>query len=198
MPTQMVTLEQLSQFANAVYLSGGTIPSGWTVLRTAFNQTDGFWAEAWVNSTTHEVVIAYRGTVPSVFQTLWQDAYIATGVEAPGAKDAANFASLVAATVAQTLPGYSLAITGHSLGGYEAQAALAAVDNASAYSSLAPYAVTRSRRCTRKHPSSLLKARRRPEPSLESISWELNIRQSAHCFASRMRSYGLIPPRPAR
>ncbi len=75
---QTVAIGQLSIFADSIY-DNGPIPSGFTVLDVAINEPDGFYAEAWINNTTKEIVIAYRGTVPSNFSTLEQDAYVASG-----------------------------------------------------------------------------------------------------------------------
>jgi Ca2+-binding RTX toxin-like protein len=131
--TQTLTIAQLSQFSDAVYGSDGVgSPSGtgtvgtWLLMNANFptlvsKAADGFVAQVWENQTTQEVVIAYRGTVPSNYATLEQDAYIAAGKLAPGATDAAALALQVQASLPA---GYSLAVTGHSLGGYEAQYAL--------------------------------------------------------------------------
>lgn len=137
---QTVTIGQLSIFADSIY-DNGPIPSGFTVLDVAINEPDGFYAEAWINNTTKEIVIAYRGTVPSNFSTLEQDAYVASGRIAPGAIDAANFADAVATKTLNEFPGYTLSVTGHSLGGYEAQVALATLDRNQENTVLSPYAV---------------------------------------------------------
>ncbi len=136
---QTVTIGQLSIFADSIY-DNGPIPSGFTVLDVAINEPDGFYAEAWINNTTKEIVIAYRGTVPSNFSTLEQDAYVASGRIAPGAIDAANFADAVATKTLNEFPGYTLSVTGHSLGGYEAQVALATLDRNQENTVLSPYA----------------------------------------------------------
>jgi len=140
---QTVTISQLAEFANAIYFDNSIahIPAGWDVLDVDSVQKDGFFAEAWQNPTTHEIVIVYRGTVPSNYPTLDQDAYVATGAVAPAAIDAANFAERVAATANTNYPGYTIAVTGHSLGGYQAQAALVALDENVNNASLNPYAV---------------------------------------------------------
>jgi len=79
---------------------------------------DNYQGVAHRNSATGEIVIANRGTQPTHFKDLWNDAKLATHVEPRSAIDAINFAR----TVAANYPSATITETGHSLGGYEAGA----------------------------------------------------------------------------
>lgn len=112
-----------------------TLPSdvgAWRVLQlngqpAVLDKTsDGFYAEAFKNSQTGEIVISIRGTVPAPLSNtnLLQDAELATlsnfaPILNAVSKDAAQFAI----EVAKVSPSATITLTGHSLGGYAAQVA---------------------------------------------------------------------------
>ena len=123
MPTQTDYLN-LSQ---AVYTTGGATPvapSGWTLLQSE-TLPSGMQAAAFQNTITHEIVISYEGTnlnnmtsnFSLLFEQLSADAAIANGVNPQANIDALNFAGKVAGSAG----GNPIYVTGHSLGGEEAE-----------------------------------------------------------------------------
>jgi Ca2+-binding RTX toxin-like protein len=143
----MSTILELSEFSSAVYGNNSLAPTtgeggNWTLLNVKLpvgSSTYGYYAEAWQNSATGEIVIANRGTDPSfahavtdqaLFKNLLSDAQLAVGNQSAAAQLAQQFA----AAIAQKYPNSTITETGHSLGGYEAQAGLAwLADNSSLY-----------------------------------------------------------------
>jgi len=122
---------ELAELSSAVY--GDTpVPTGWAVMPgpngTSGSNPDGYYGVAYVNTTTHEIVIANRGTVASL-ANLINDAELAAHEITPDEKSAIAFAQTIAKLVkpGAQYAGYSLIETGHSLGGSEAQAATAAL-----------------------------------------------------------------------
>ncbi len=130
----MATILTLAELSSAVY--GDTpVPAGWTIVPgtsgTSKPNSDGYFGVAYVNTTTHEIVIANRGTVvPSSlsaamnlqtdeasFANLLNDAELAAHMVTPDELDAISFAKTIAGLVAPGQPyaGYSLIETGHSL-----------------------------------------------------------------------------------
>jgi Mbeg1-like len=103
--------------------NGGTAPPpGWVALGAPDSISgDKFYAQAFKNSSTNEIVIAVRGTVPSLVTNLFSDAALTIRLETAYAQDAINYAI----SIARQNPTSALTLTGHSLGGYAAQAALA-------------------------------------------------------------------------
>jgi Ca2+-binding RTX toxin-like protein len=85
----------------------------------------GFVADCWQNSVTGEIVIACRGTVASAPSSFWSDAQLASGVP----PSVLTYAQIFARTVARDFPNATITETGHSLGGYLAQAGLEAIVN---------------------------------------------------------------------
>ena len=85
----------------------------------------GFYAEAFKNSQTGEIVIAIRGTVPTMVANIAEDLELGlVSKYAPVMNAIANDAITFAKEVAKANPGATITLTGHSLGGYAAQAAL--------------------------------------------------------------------------
>src|ERR1700686_5015471 len=95
----MGTILELAELPAAAYLTA-PVPSGWTKLTgqdgSSFDPKTGFFAEAFQNTATGEIVIANRGTVPNVFSTLWTDAQLAVGQLPKAALEAEAFAIQVA------------------------------------------------------------------------------------------------------
>ena len=136
----MATILELAELSSAVY--GDTpVPMGWAPLPVTLKANSaGYYGVAYINTTTHEVVIANRGTVITNGPNDANDLYLlgvgflpqwvlATGLPGPSPDqtDAINFAEKVNSYINSHYPGYSLIETGHSLGGSEAQAAVAAL-----------------------------------------------------------------------
>jgi hypothetical protein len=92
----MSTLLELSQFCGSTQgdcsaPTSGAPPEGgvWNLLNiTPVANSDGYFAEAWRNSTTGEIVIANRGTDPTDLGNLWSDAQLANGNPTKAAADA--------------------------------------------------------------------------------------------------------------
>jgi Ca2+-binding RTX toxin-like protein len=135
----MATILTLAELCNAVYGDSSLPSNNWKILQVSPSNPDGYYGVAYVNTTTHEIVIANRGTVIDVANyqgatttaaNLLNDAEIVAHEITPDEQDAIAFAKAV---VAQYLKpgslyaGYKLIETGHSLGGSEAQAATAAL-----------------------------------------------------------------------
>jgi Protein of unknown function (DUF2974) len=119
--------------SNAVYTSGGTptAPSGWSVMTVdgaplmESDSSTGMQAVAFENNTTGQIVIAYEGTNlsnitgnPSMFAAQASaDKGIGNGVT----PDADGVALSFAEQVAGDAGGNPIYLTGHSLGGEEAE-----------------------------------------------------------------------------
>jgi Ca2+-binding RTX toxin-like protein len=124
----MGTLAQYSQFCGEIQDDCESPQGPWDLLPiTVPNGSSGagYVAQAWRNSTTGEVVIVNRGTVPTNLANLWTDAQLANNVETAAVPLAQDYATKVANYVQQNYSGpLTITETGDSLGGYEAQACL--------------------------------------------------------------------------
>ena len=92
---------------------------------TVINNAVSYSGQAWVNPNTGELIIANRGTVPSLSGNLVSDAQLGLAI-VNQAQSTANAFAVNAITNAQAMlnPGVSLSqvyTTGHSLGGSESQ-----------------------------------------------------------------------------
>lgn len=99
---------------------------------SAFSEADGFSASAWV-TPSGQVVVSYEGTqavsVLAVatnplftFDQFLQDAGVASGTVTPSERDAAVFArAVVAAAARKGIASSDIFLTGHSLGGIQAE-----------------------------------------------------------------------------
>jgi hypothetical protein len=102
---------------------GLVVPPGWTVVlkSPASQQSDGFSAVA-LKDPNGNVIIANEGTLPGLgtygIGSLSADSQIATGQTPQALADATNFAQQVQLATGSS----SIYVTGHSLGGTEAQA----------------------------------------------------------------------------
>jgi hypothetical protein len=105
------------------------LPAGWIVRRTETDPLVGFQAAELENTSTHEIVIAVRGT--DDIQNLLEDFTLGyTSQLLPILNAVANDAIAFARQVAQANPGATITLTGHSLGGYAAEAALVSLTEA--------------------------------------------------------------------
>jgi len=122
------TLYDLAELSYAVYTAGGNVPAdlgAWGILKQSDPNSDNYYGVAYQNRTTGEIVIANRGTEPASLKDLWSDAQLAAKQVMPAQTDAVNFAK----EVAKKYTDATIVETGHSLGGNEAQAADAALEN---------------------------------------------------------------------
>ena len=103
----------------------GTAPQGWENLGVKLPPTagdSGFYAAAYRNMATGEIVIAFRGTeLPDDLGDLTADAAVATDGEHQQFVDALEFARQIYEEYDQQ--SYTVTVTGHSLGGGLAQLA---------------------------------------------------------------------------
>lgn len=129
------TVSQLLNAANTEYLLGGT-PQGMSAFTVGgqqlsyLNEADGVSAKVWVTSQ-NQVVIAYQGTTgglnlltnPLIALTqIVQDVGIYSKQVTPGEKDSLAFAkSVIATAAARGITSANVFVTGHSLGGIEAE-----------------------------------------------------------------------------
>lgn len=129
------TVTQFLNAANAEYVLGG-VPAGmhpFAVLGIPVSYTndlDGVSAQVWV-TPQNQIIIAYQGTTggeniainpAAAASQLIADIGVYAGVTTPGEIDSLNFANVVVGLA--KLEGYSTAnifVTGHSLGGIEAE-----------------------------------------------------------------------------
>ena len=113
----MTTVNQSAYFSSNVYDNSGT-PFGWTQLNiTGYpnsNLSTGFYAAAYQNEATGEIIIAYSGTQPTDTGDLAALAQIAAGQVPDQYNDAASFYNAVRAQYGADA---NITLTGHSLGG---------------------------------------------------------------------------------
>jgi hypothetical protein len=124
MPTQQQIVQDCIDASNAVYLRPVTPPDGWILLPISggSNDLDGFYSQAYEDTSNGLVIIAYEGTYTNTldyaFGTAAADALIAGGLPPSCLSDAVRFARQVRTFVGANTPIY---VTGHSLGGTEAE-----------------------------------------------------------------------------
>ena len=112
----MAIKSEYAKLSMAVYSDADV--AGWTKLIVDLPptaQASGFFARAYQNNATNEVVIVYRGTeFPSDPGDLTADAALATDAEHQQFIDTLEFARQVYQKYDQQ--GYQISVTGHSLG----------------------------------------------------------------------------------
>jgi hypothetical protein len=132
----MATILELAEFSDMVYGDPSAV-TDWTNLNPGLSQglaatwklleisttLNGYYGAAYQNTITHEIVIANRGTRPTILTDLLTDLKLAAG----GTPDVLNDAKAFALKMAADNPGIPIIETGHSLGGSEAQAATVAL-----------------------------------------------------------------------
>lgn len=74
----MATIETLAQAAKAVYKNNEDFVD-WHVLRESSQNKNGFYAVAYKNDATNEIIVSYRGTTPTDSGDLIADKAIAIG-----------------------------------------------------------------------------------------------------------------------
>lgn len=120
----MASTEDLAKLSLEVYDAG--VPYGWSRLTESGDFPDivaaGFYAAAYQNTVTQEIVIAYEGTFPAWSLTDWSAnlALLVKG-ENPQFVAALQFAEEINSTYGG--PNARITVTGHSLGGGLAQLA---------------------------------------------------------------------------
>jgi hypothetical protein len=112
----MASLLQISQLSAASY--GDPVPQGWTLIKD-LGMSSGFYAAAY-RSEAGEIVIANRGTEFTSLRDLYADAKLTVLIENQQQLDAVAFAKEIVAANA----GKPIIVTGHSLGGHNAQAVI--------------------------------------------------------------------------
>ena len=117
----MATNTQLAQMSSAVYQPAGA-PDGWTRLSISSPQNDvGYYASAFRNDSTGEIVIANRGTEPfhsAAGSIDWQANMAMAANKLPSQY---QFAKDFVRQLELANVGVPVTITGHSLGGSLAQ-----------------------------------------------------------------------------
>lgn len=130
MTTSLAKDALLANFATLAYREPeqlevpGALPDGWVKVKQEVDDATGFAAYAFRNTTTGEVVIAYRGT-DGVNDVTGPDVAILGGNWHPQFNQAMTFAKQVTGDLKivpeQVDPRTVINVTGHSLGGAEAQ-----------------------------------------------------------------------------
>jgi hypothetical protein len=98
-------------------------PTNWTELSAL--SSNGLEVAAFINSSTHQIVIAFRGSEFGTATDDQSDLDIGSGIT-PAAFPAAQ---AFAANIISNNPGFTYYVTGHSLGGAEAEYVAAEVPN---------------------------------------------------------------------
>ncbi len=157
----MASVKEYADMTNAAYDgpdgSAGKAPEGWTQIDKSptvpgnYGSENGFYAAAYKNNETGEIVIANRGSRPSVegLKQDWFGSDVDIAKQSPGSiPKAFDEADDFARKVRSENPGAEINFTGHSLGGAEAQVQAARLDTgAKAFTFGAPgaaFAVTPS------------------------------------------------------
>ena len=91
----MATILELAELSCAVYGDTPVLNNHWKVLRISPSNPDGYYGVAYINTTTHEIVIANRGTVPASLANLINDAELAAHEVTPDELSAIAFAERV-------------------------------------------------------------------------------------------------------
>ena len=114
----MATTQEHATFSAHVYggVNAPALPSGWVQVDTRSSQS-GLYAEAYRNTATGEIAIAYRGTEPTDGGDLRADYAIATQKASEQFNEAWRFAR----DIVTSNPNAPVSATGHSLGGALAQ-----------------------------------------------------------------------------
>lgn len=126
MPTTINRDAQLSTLANISYSdTPPQVVGDWHYLSQSAKSSTGFFAVAYVNNITKEVVVSYRGT-DGLKGDISADIAFQTGSWNPQFDEAAKFTAeiksdLRVAPLLEKNGGYNLLTTGHSLGGGIAQ-----------------------------------------------------------------------------
>ena len=131
-PTTLAFLE-FSQLAYDLTSTSGLatvpIPSGFTELMQSPAYPSGMTAVVFMNQATNQIVISFRGSTLDAFYDDWISADL-LGIAAGTVPQAFGDALLFAQTVQQAYPGSTIYVTGHSLGGAEAEYVAATLDAA--------------------------------------------------------------------
>jgi hypothetical protein len=116
-----------------VYFQSQSPPPGFTLfsppdLAALENQNDGFFAQVYKETATGDLVIAFDGTsdkLPGSEGLTGADAKLALGIPPAAFADALKFVDQVHKDEGSELPNAPIFVTGHSLGGAEAEAVAA-------------------------------------------------------------------------
>lgn len=126
----MPTIKELAGFADAVYSYPYDLKNYHLLHHNEPNDQD-YKADAYVNGHKKEVIIAHRGTHPTRTGDMKNDVLLSLEIPTNAQQLAAEFAL----SLAEKYPDYKFINVGHSLGGNNAQAAVAALADAGLESS---------------------------------------------------------------
>lgn len=119
----MASSQLLAQMSADSYNNEGQIPSGWSLVPVDLNDDQlrtGFFARAYKNNETNEIVIAFRGV-----DNLVGDAGAIADILFDRASGQFAAAEQFFKSVQELNPAATIALTGHSLGGVLAQYVMA-------------------------------------------------------------------------
>ncbi|MDX9743436.1 MAG: DUF2974 domain-containing protein [Arcobacteraceae bacterium] len=123
----MASLSDSVLISDYVYHTDGVLPDNYLALEIPFNFKDGFFAEAYRNTQTGEIVIANRGTEITDLGDLKADIQLALFKTTQQEEYAKQFVDAVAQYASNPKNGITfnnVHIVGHSLGGYLTQKVL--------------------------------------------------------------------------
>jgi hypothetical protein len=119
-----VRLSEYAQIANHVYLDGSAMPAGWVCPQGAFKMdkpffrggnlvSNGFQGGSYYKRDGNHLVIAFKGTVPSMATDLLADLMILIQQIPSQANSAMHYLD----TRRKSVPNADVSLVGHSLGG---------------------------------------------------------------------------------
>jgi Ca2+-binding RTX toxin-like protein len=115
---------ELAQLSLSVYNEQThPLPSGWETCPGGYyiDPKTGFYGQAYRNMATHEIVLAIRGTNDWLSGDAISDAEILIGQRPPQFDSVLDFYKSAIKNNSENTDGYTISITGHSLGGADAQ-----------------------------------------------------------------------------
>lgn len=120
--SQIVSVYELAQFCQQAYAKVPQATIGcWQFFSQSSPSSQGYYGVAYFNPEKKCVVIAHRGTDPTLLSNLLSDASLSFSKLPTAQKDAENFSKEVRFSLLSVEPDCLVIETGHSLGGFHAE-----------------------------------------------------------------------------